>query len=94
MLNLLNQQLRDVARRDAVLIGIPEMDEDDLKHMVSPALYSDTWSQVASMAGKLVPFTDLLKILCEGDLKQKCYGCSKGFIVSHLHNCRIGVPFI
>jgi len=95
LLNLLNQQLKDVTRRNAIRIGIPDMHPDDLKHMVSPTLYSDAWSKVLdSMSGNLVPFTDLLKILCGGDLRQNCYGCSKGFFVSHLHNCRIGVPFI
>jgi hypothetical protein len=43
------------------------------------------WRRVLDvMPGKLVPYTDLLKVVCGGQLSQVCYGCSKDITVSQV----------
>ena len=94
-LNILLQQFKDIARRDAVRIGVPEMYKDDLKLMVNPDQFNDMWKRVLnSMDGGLVPFTDLLKIVSGGDIRQECFGCSKVLIVADLHCIVTRVPFL
>ena len=94
-LNIRLQQFKDIARRDAVRIGVPEMYKDDLKFMVNPDQFNDMWKRVLnSMDGGLVPFTDLLKIVSGGDIRQECFGCSKVLIVADLHCIVTRVPFL
>jgi hypothetical protein len=75
-LNILLQQCKNMGRMDAVRIGFPENLEDDLKLMVTPAQFSNMWKRMldSMMDGNLLPYTDLLKIACGDDLKQRCYG--------------------
>ena len=91
---LLNHQFEE-AVQDSVRIGLPGMNEDVAKLMVTPVQFSDMWRRVlASFNGKVVPYTDLLKKVCGSDLNQKCFGCFQDIIVSDVGYYNRKMPFI
>jgi len=85
LLNFLFLLNSELMRKDAESAGVPETSEVVKKMKVTSAQFIDIWRKVlASLAYKLVPFTDLLKIFCGGQLKQKCFGCSKRIKVNEM----------
>ena len=106
LLGVLYQFSFDYQRKDAERLAGEEMLRNVMcrnafKLRVSSAQFSDMWSQLLeTMTGKLVPYIDLVKITCEGQLNQVCCGCSKEIHVLEVFfnrrteiECKKVVPF-
>jgi len=92
LLNMLLQYGFDYQKRDAERLGI-EDDVDEItevsgievKLRVTSTQFSEIWSKLLStMSGKLVPYEDLVKIICNDQLNQVCFGCSEEITVSEI----------
>jgi len=98
ILNILYQYIWDVVRQDAARLGFPGISEDAKQLIVTSDQVNDKCRKVlGSMDGILVPYEDLLKILCDGDLHQLCSWYSQDMVVSDVwsfYNFYCEVPSI
>jgi len=101
LLGVLYQFSFDYMRKDAERLAGEDMSRNAFKLRVTSAQFSEMWSQLLeAMTGKLVPYTDLVKITCNGQLNQVCLGCSKQIHVLEVFfnrrtdiECKKAVPF-
>jgi len=70
--------LKTSDRSTAECVGLPDLSEDLERSRVSSALFNKVCQKVLDMMrGGLVPYLTLVEVLCGGELRQTCYGCSK-----------------
>ena len=89
------------ARKDTGRLAGEEMYRNAFKLRVTSAQFSDMWNQLLeTMTGRLVPYIDLVKITCDGQLNQVCCGCSMEIHVLEVFfnrrkdiECKKVVPF-
>jgi hypothetical protein len=86
LLNMLLQYGFDYQKRDAERLGIEdEISGNEIKLRVTSTQFSDIWSKLLkSMSAKLVPYNDLVMIICEDQLNQVCIGCCEEVLVSEV----------
>jgi len=92
LLNMLLQYGFDYQKKDFERLGIEdeiaeitETSGIEMKLRVSTNEFSDIWVKLLkTMSGKLVPYTDLVKNICEDQVNQVCFGCSQEIIVSEV----------
>eukprot|EP00092_Neocalanus_flemingeri_P035530 GFUD01038674.1.p1 GENE.GFUD01038674.1~~GFUD01038674.1.p1 ORF type:complete len:406 (-),score=128.53 GFUD01038674.1:125-1342(-) len=79
LLNIAREFRFDVVRKAAESVGLAE----DHQMRVTSSQFNSMWQEVLdSMPGHLIPYTDILHILCGGQLTQVCFGCAKEITVS------------